>query len=84
MAERKVGLDRTGPKYSICITLHLVIPPRHVLLVGRSRGGGETPTEVEKIVAKLDTEYQAAVKANDRARATVKPSNASFGSATLT
>jgi ketosteroid isomerase-like protein len=28
---------------------------------------GETPAEVEKIVAKLDTEYQAAVKANDAA-----------------
>lgn len=26
---------------------------------------GETPAEVEKIVARLDTEYQAAVKAND-------------------
>ena len=28
---------------------------------------GETPAEIEKIVAKLDTEYQAAVKANDAA-----------------
>jgi len=28
---------------------------------------GETATEIEKIVAKLDTEYQAAVKANDAA-----------------
>ncbi len=27
----------------------------------------ETPADVEKIVAKLDTEYQAAVKANDAA-----------------
>ena len=28
---------------------------------------GETAAEIEKIVAKLDTEYQAAVKANDAA-----------------
>jgi ketosteroid isomerase-like protein len=28
---------------------------------------GESPAEVEKIVARLDTEYQAAVKANDAA-----------------
>jgi ketosteroid isomerase-like protein len=28
---------------------------------------GEPPAEVEKIVARLDTEYQAAVKANDAA-----------------
>jgi ketosteroid isomerase-like protein len=28
---------------------------------------GETPSEIEKIVARLDTEYQAAVKANDAA-----------------
>jgi ketosteroid isomerase-like protein len=28
---------------------------------------GETPAEIETIVAKLDTEYQAAVKANDAA-----------------
>ena len=27
--------------------------------------GSESPAEVEKIVARLDTEYQAAVKAND-------------------
>ena len=27
----------------------------------------ETPAEIEKLVAKLDTEYQAAVKANDAA-----------------
>jgi ketosteroid isomerase-like protein len=29
--------------------------------------GAESPAEIEKIVAKLDTEYQAAVKANDAA-----------------
>ena len=32
-----------------------------------SFGRGDSPAEVEKIVAGLDTEYQAAVKANDAA-----------------
>ena len=32
-----------------------------------SARSGESPAEVEKIVARLDTEYQAAVKANDAA-----------------
>jgi ketosteroid isomerase-like protein len=32
-----------------------------------SAHSGESPAEVEKIVARLDTEYQAAVKANDAA-----------------
>ena len=32
-----------------------------------SATAGETPAEIEKIVARLDTEYQAAVKANDAA-----------------
>ena len=45
---------------------------RLVLLMGAfvtisSALQGEPPAEVEKIVAELDTEYQAAVKANDAA-----------------
>jgi ketosteroid isomerase-like protein len=45
---------------------------RLVLLMGAfvtisSALQGEPPAEVEKIVAQLDTEYQAAVKANDAA-----------------
>jgi len=41
--------------------LSLVLAPLPAL------ASGETATEIEKIVAKLDTEYQAAVKANDAA-----------------
>lgn len=36
-------------------------------LTSASLLNGQSPAEVEKIVAKLDTEYQAAVKANDAA-----------------